>query len=119
MSEGLARLEAAVARAMVQPDPASALAAAAEDEQLPAELRDALRAADPDGVRIAALIVVRLRFERTLHGSQLAGEWFERDAAAFAAAFKRYHAEVPSSASLPTGEGRLFEAWHERQGDAP
>lgn len=119
MSDDLVRLEAAVAHAMLQPDPATALAAAAEDQKLPAELRDALRAADPDGVRIAALIVVRLRFERTLNGSQLAGEWFERDGAAFTAAFKRYHAEVPPSASLPSGEGRLFEAWLERQGDAP
>jgi len=104
---------------MVQSDPAAALAAAAEDQSLPAELRDALRAADPDGVRIAALIVVRLRFERTLHGSQVAGEWFERDGAAFATAFKRYHAEVPPSASLPSAEGRAFEAWLERQIDAP
>ena len=115
----MARLEAAVARAMVQSDPAAALAAAAGDERLPAELREALRAADPDGVRVAALIVVRLRFERALHGSRLAGEWFERDPADFTAAFKRYHTEVPPSASLPTGEGRLFEAWQERQGDAP
>ena len=119
MSDGLARLEALVAHAMVQPDPAAALAAASGDEQLPAELREALKAADPDGVRIAALIVVRLRFERTLHGSHLAGEWFERDGAAFTAAFKRYHAEVPPTANLPSGEGRLFEAWLERQGERP
>jgi hypothetical protein len=119
VSEGLVRLEAVVAHAMVQPDPAAALAAAALDEQLPAELRDALKAADPDGVRIAALIVVRLRFERTLNGSLLAGEWFERDGAAFTEAFKRYHTEVPPTASLPSSEGRLFEGWLERQGERP
>ncbi|MEE8467175.1 MAG: hypothetical protein V3T22_01890 [Planctomycetota bacterium] len=56
---------------------------------------------------------------RTLHGSQLAGEWFAHDAQAIAAAFEHYHATVPPSASLPTGVGRLFEAWRERQGDAP
>lgn len=107
----LERLEAVVARALVAADPAEAWRAAAADPALPAELRDALGAAAEDGVRMAALIVARLRFERLIHGSRAAADWFERDPAAFAEAFRRYHAEVRPTAALPSGEARLFEAW--------
>ena len=63
---------------------------------------------------MSALLVVRLRFERALNGSRVAGEWFERDPASFAEAFRRYHGEVPARAGFPTAEGRDFEAWVER-----
>ena len=93
MSE-LADLQRRLADALVQPEPA-------------------FPDVDEDGLRISALLVVRLRFERVLHGSPMGGEWFERDGADFAAAFKRYHAEVPPTAGSPTAEARLFEAWAE------
>src|SRR5689334_16990358 len=63
-----ARYEALVARAMTAEDPVAALRAAAEDPALPPALRRALLGADEDGVRISALLVARLRFERLLRG---------------------------------------------------
>jgi hypothetical protein len=93
------------------------------EKQLAAAMRArdpvaALRAIDPhvdaDGVRLTALLVARLRFERLLRGSPEAEEWFDRDAAAFTRAFSRYHAEVPPRAFFPADEAALFSAWRDR-----
>jgi hypothetical protein len=70
--------------------------------------------ADADGVKMTALLVARLRFERLMRGSPEAESWFERDPADFTRAFSRYHAEVPPRAFFPTEEARLFRAWRER-----
>lgn len=107
----LLALERALASALRAPDPVSALARAAEG----LSLAPALAGVAPDGLRIAALLVARLRFERLTQGSSLASQWFEDDPAGFAAAFRRYHAEVPAGAIFPADEGELFAAWHERQ----
>lgn len=109
----LLALERALASALRAPDPVSALARATEG--LSPEHAGALARIAPDGLRIAALLVARLRFERLAQGSSLASQWFEDDPAGFAAAFRRYHAEVPASAIFPADEGVLFAAWHERQ----
>ncbi|WP_437590221.1 hypothetical protein [Sorangium sp. So ce1000] len=108
-----ARYEELVARAMTAEDPVAALRAAAEDPALPPALRRALLGADEDGVRMSALLVARLRFERLLRGSPEAEAWFDRDPAEFSAAFRRYHAEVPPTAFFPPGEARLFRRWIE------
>ncbi|WP_437983851.1 hypothetical protein [Sorangium sp. So ce117] len=102
-----------MARAMTAEDPVAALRAAAEDPALPPALRKALLGADEDGVRMSALLVARLRFERLLRGSPEAEAWFDRDPADFSAAFRRYHAEVPPTAFFPPGEARLFRCWIE------
>ncbi|WP_438034513.1 hypothetical protein [Sorangium sp. So ce204] len=114
-----ARYEALVARAMTAEDPVAALRAAAEDPALPSALRKALLGADEDGVRMSALLVARLRFERLLRGSPEAEAWFDRDPAEFSAAFRRYHAEVPPTAFFPPGEARLFRGWIEAQSGLP
>jgi hypothetical protein len=90
-------------------------------------LAAAMRAADPvaavralhpgvdaDGVRLTALLVARLRFERLLRGSPEAEAWFDGDPAGFARAFRRYHAEVPPRAFFPAEEAALFAAWQAR-----
>ena len=41
--------------------------------------------------------------------------WFDRDAAGFARAFARYHAEVPPRAFFPIDEAALFRAWRDRE----
>ncbi|WP_437813624.1 hypothetical protein [Sorangium sp. So ce1078] len=102
-----------MARAMTAEDPVAALRAAARDPALPPALRRALLGADEDGVRMSALLVARLRFERLLRGSPEAEAWFDRDPAEFSAAFRRYHAEVPPTAFFPPGEARLFRGWIE------
>jgi hypothetical protein len=46
-----------------------------------------------------------------MHGSRRAGEWFDRDAAAFTEAFRRYHAAVAPTATDPRREAEAFERW--------
>lgn len=106
-----ARFEEVVAKALMAPDPAAALARAARDRRLPAALRRALAGAQGDGVRLAALLVARLRFERLLRGSPDAEAWFEADPESFSATFQSYHHEVPPAAFFPPDEARLFRAW--------
>jgi hypothetical protein len=111
-----ARAEVLLADALRAPDPAAALARAARDPSLPAEVRAALGAADADGVRLGALLVAKLRFERLLRGSVRAAEAFATDPAAFAAAFRRWHEAHPPIAFWPAEEGR---AWEQRERGAP
>jgi hypothetical protein len=106
-----AAFESLLAAALLADDPVAALARAAADPALPPALRDALRAADPDGVRISALFVARLRFERLLQGDAEAAGWFDADPEAFAAAFRRYHTAVPPTAFFPQDEAALFRRW--------
>jgi hypothetical protein len=109
-----ARVERALVRAMTAPDPVEALRRASRDRALPAPIRRALQAASADGVRMAALLVARLRFERLVRGCPEAEAWFDRDAAGFSDAFRRYHAEVAPAAFFPPAEARLFRAWLRR-----
>jgi hypothetical protein len=117
MSDALRRFDRALADALIAADPVAALRAAAADDW-PPELREALAtaAAQEDGVRLTALLVVKLRFERLVQGSRRAGEWFDRDARDFADAFRRYHAAVPPTATDPRGEADLFERWCDAEG---
>ena len=96
---------------LTAPDPEQALRAAAADPSLSPALRRAFAAADPDGVRLTALLVARLRFERLLRGCPEAAQAFDADAAAFAADFRRYHAQVPPTAFFPLGESMLYRSW--------
>jgi len=111
VSDVASRVERVLARALRATDPVAALQSAATDETLPEPVRKALARVDPDGVRMTALITVRLRFERLMQGSRSAAQWFEDDPSAFTAAFKRYQADVAPTATFPSDEGRLFEAW--------
>lgn len=108
--------ERVLASAMRAADPVAQLRAASEDPRLAPPLRRAFARAvhDENGVRIAALLIAKLRFERITRGG--AGDWFEREPAAFAAAFRRYHAEVPMRATFPRAEAREFRDWCERAG---
>jgi hypothetical protein len=93
------------------PDPGRALRAAAGDRRLAPSLRWAFARADPDGVRMTALLVTRLRFERLLRGCPEAHQAFAAAPSAFTADFRRYHAEVAPTAFFPAAEAALFRAW--------
>jgi hypothetical protein len=103
--------ERRLAEILLARDPAAALAAAARDRALPAPLRRAFAAASPDGVRLAALLVARLRFERLLRACPEGEEAFAADPARFTALFRRYHQAVPPTAFFPAGEAALFRRW--------
>jgi hypothetical protein len=111
VDEVLQAYERLLARAFGSREPVEVLRAALADPRTPSELRDSLSNVDEDGVRISALIVTRLRFERLVQGSRRAAEWFERDARGFAAAFKRYQDAVPPRAGFPAAEAEDFERW--------
>jgi len=114
MSDAYRRFDRLLADALTSGDPAAAFRAA-QEEEWPDELRDAIAAAaaSEDGVRMTALLVAKLRFERLMQGSRRAGEWFDRDAEGFTAAFRRYHEAVPPTATDPRREAELFERWVE------
>lgn len=99
----LAALQARLARVLLAPDPGAARSELATD--------DPISAADEDGLRIAALLVARLRFERVMQGSDVAARAFEADPATFAEAFRAYHAEVAPGSPLAAEEGAAFERW--------
>ena len=92
--------EALLGQALLSPDPADFLAD-----------RGALGSLDRDGLQMAALLVVKLRFERLIAASSEAARLFEQDASAFAALFKRYHQEVAPTSPMPADERDLFESW--------
>ena len=92
-------------------DPVKALRALAKDRGVAAAVRTKLAKADAHGVRLTALLVAKLRFERLLNGSTEAADWFEREPEAFTAAFRRYHREAPQRAFFPKAEARAFRAW--------
>ncbi len=106
----LERYERAMAGVLLAGDPVAAL------EALPASERALLEPIDRDGLRIAALLVARLRFERLMNGSREAAEWFEEDPRAFTAAFKRYHTAVAPISTIPKLEAHAFEAWLTEEG---
>ncbi len=74
-----------------------------------------LEGMDAHGVGIAARLVLRLRFERLIHGHPPASEHFERDPQDFAQKMGRYHREVPLAAATPWGEAALWQNWSDNQ----
>ena len=74
-----------------------------------------LAEAPSDGIRISALLIAKLRFERLLRGSTDANEWFTSDALGFSEAFARYHRDVAPSAFFPPTEAALFSSWLDAQ----
>lgn len=95
------------------------LAAAMRARDPVAAVRALHPGADADGVRLTALLVARLRFERLMRGSPEAEASFDRDPATFARDFQRYHAEVPPRAFFPAEEAALFRAWRDRRAAPP
>jgi len=101
--------ERALAAVLRAADPVAALA------QAPASLQTALAGVDPDGLRLAALFITRLRFERVQHGDLAAARHFDFDPTGFSADLRRYLAEVAPTAAFPQDEGALYRRWR----DAP
>jgi hypothetical protein len=105
--DDLRALQATLAGLLRAADPSAALAAALARPD--ADPR--LAAIDADGLRIAALLVAKLRFQRLLNASPAAVEWFEHDGREFTAAFRAYHTTVPATALDPWGEADAFARW--------
>ena len=74
---------------------------------------------DEDGVRVAALLVAKLRFQRLSNASPMANEWFAADPEGFVAAFREYQESIASGALDPWGEAELFARWVEERPSDP
>lgn len=105
--DALARLEVLLADAFCAPDLSVAFAALRLDR----EFAPFFAHASEDGFRIAALLIVRLRFERLLNGSSRAADLWNSDPRSFTSHFRRYHPSVPATAYSPRAEAALFERW--------
>jgi hypothetical protein len=91
-------------RTLVDAAPAGALS---EDE------RAWLLAVDADGLRVASLVVRKLRFERAVRGDRALGAEFEAAPERVVAAWRRYERAVPPSAEDASDEAAAFRAWRE------
>ncbi len=110
-----ALFESLMAEAMRSRDPAGAIQQICSDHRLPLPWRKALASANADGIRLSAMLFAKLRFEMLMQGSAEAARSFERDPASFTGVFRRYHREVEPRAFFASDEGRIFEAWLEKQ----
>ena len=107
----LARLQEVLIVALGTDDPVAALASARGDRSLTSVERDQLAGVDPDGLRLTALLVKKLRFESILRGDAELRRRFDRDPDGFAKAFDDYlHAE-PRRAVFPVEEAARFRAF--------
>ena len=111
MREALIQFETLLARIVCDPDPIQARAKILQLAEFSQEQRELLASIDEDGLRMTALLVTKLRFERLLRGCAQAEQWFEEDPRDFSRAFKEYHREVPPTAFFPPEEARLFLGW--------
>lgn len=108
-----------IASLLRAPDPAAALQAVLAAPETSPQLRALLAQVAPDGLRMSALLVAQLRFNRLLNGSGAAAEAFDADPRGFSARFKAYHQEVPPRADNPVQEADDYRAWCERRGVGP
>ena len=93
--------ERSLAAILRAPDPLAALAAADAPPPI----------TNLPGLRLAALLIARLRFERLQHGDDDARDHFDRDPAGFADRFRRYHHAVAPTAAFPQDEAALYRAF--------
>jgi hypothetical protein len=70
---------------------------------------------DADGLRMTALMVQKIRFERLTRGDSEAAAWFERDPDGFMHAYQTYVDEVESTAYFPEQEAELFRSWRQKK----
>lgn len=114
-----ALFERLVARALTAADPVDAFARASRARGLTPELKTCLASVQAGGVRLTALLVARLRFERLLRGSAAVERWYESDPRDFTEAFRAYHHAVPPRAFRPDAEARAFRGWLRRNSRGP
>jgi len=109
--------ETLVAEAMRSDDPVAGFSEVASDAKLCDALRDAARDVSADGVRLSALLVARLRFERLIQGSPEAAQWYDEDALHFTRAFRAFHRQEPPRTGVSDAE--RFRAWRQASATSP
>lgn len=129
LTDEVHRLKAILRTARAEPAPRPAtppMQTPPVDDATLGALADAVRAEDPaglpeawaarirthpEGFRVAAQLVARLRFDRLTSGSPAACAAFDADPEAFASRFRAYHRAVPPTGDGPDEEAARFAAW--------
>ncbi|MBI3820391.1 MAG: hypothetical protein HY286_17000 [Planctomycetes bacterium] len=106
-----AELYHSLLRALLADDPIAALRV--ERELLQNDDRAAVERIlnndrERDGFILSSLLVKKLRFERVYRADDRLAAWFDRDPAAFAAAFREYHQSTPPVEYFGRPEARGF-----------
>ena len=103
-------------RSMLADDAPAALRAELDraTDLSPAE-REQLAHVSPDGLRLSALLVRKLRFERLTRGDADLDRLFDTDPAAFMRLFRAYTAGLPPDAYFPDEEARAFRRWRDAE----
>jgi hypothetical protein len=106
-------LQRIVVQALHDAAPPDRLRALVEEagDGLDADERARLLALDGDGLRMAGLILRKLRFERALAGDRELRARRDRDAAALAEDFRAYAQEVAPTFAFPAEEAAAFRAF--------
>jgi hypothetical protein len=109
----LSEVERILVTALHDERPAARLAelVAEAGARLDADERARLAAVDADGLRVASIVVRKLRLERVLGGDRGLRDVCDADPAAFAERFRRYAAAVPPAFEFPADEARAFRAF--------
>ncbi len=110
-AEAILGVQALLGEALCAADPVGMLRALAARPETSPEVRAWLAAVDDDGLRVAALLVAKLRFQRLLGASRPAAAWFAQDPASFTEAFREYHTTVAPRQLDPWREAEAFAAW--------
>lgn len=92
----LAELQERLARALISAEPER-------------ELSDL--GLDPQGLRLAATIILKLRFDRVMRAEARHRERYDSDPDGFTRDFLAYHRAVPPQAYFPAEEAALFESF--------
>lgn len=105
-------LQEQLARVLADPEPEDAL------ERLKAqadpETRRRLETIQPQGLQLAATLVLKLRFDRALRGDPALAEEYDRDPDAFTREFLAYCRSEPPRAYFPAEEAAQFHAARRR-----
>lgn len=116
----LRRMQEILIRALTHVDPPAELQRAlAEATDLPDAEREALRRLDAEGLRLAHIMLFKIRFEQLLRGHKDMARLFAENPPEFMRLFRAYTAAVPSASFLTDEEGQRFEEWRRTQAMEP
>ncbi len=97
--------------ALLADDPPATLRESLATADLNADVRQMLAGIDETGLRLASLLIGRLRFERLTGADAALASAFRTDPAEFVRQFAAYHRDVPPTAYFPAEETEAFRRW--------
>ena len=115
----LSEIQHILAKALFADDPFAALQAALERSELSEADRASLAGISPDGLRMAGLLVKKLRFQRITGGDPRLRQLFDEDPERFVRLYRAYAEASASNTVFPDQESRQFRQWLDRQPPMP